>query len=164
MSHPRQPGGRAAGPREAAAPRSRPSEGSSPGKEKDPRVLAHKAAAAQGSRQAALASKPPAAAYHRVPSRRPLGRLGVQHSLALIRGASRWSRYPQRSRPGPRSRPPPSVASPQLLPDKKSYRSPAPLGPGAVLSAGLTGNGSPSSASRAATCLARNDSDGCCSE
>ena len=106
------------------------------------RVLAHKAAAAQAAgglrptsgREAAGRSLPPSS------SPQTLGRLGVQHSLAFIRGASRWSRYLQRSRrPGDKV-PVPSPPSPlpgSSLTKKVIGRRP-PWGPGAVLSAGLT--------------------------
>lgn len=106
------------------------------------RVLAHKAAAAQAAGGLRPTSGREAAGRSLPPSSFPqtLGRLGVQHSLALIRGASRWSRYPQRSRrPGDKV-PAPSPPSPRpgsSLTKKVIGRRP-PWGPGAVLSAGLT--------------------------
>lgn len=60
---------------------------------------------------------------------------------------------------GPTPGPLPAAASPRILPDKKSYRSPARRG-----SLGRTHrSGSRSSSSRISTCLARGDSDGGCS-
>lgn len=145
----------------------RRSEGSSPGKEKDSSPRAQ-SCRRPGSRRAA----PNFGAR----SRRPQPTTEFLPSDPWTPGRpAQSSAHPRRlaleplppTKPSPRGQSPgplPAVASPRLLPDKKSYRSPAALGARRGSLHRTYQSGSPSSTSRTATCLARNDSDGCCSE
>ena len=168
MSHPRQPGGRAAGPRGAAAPRSRPEVG---------RLLAGEGERPESSRTKLPPPRQQAGcANFGARSRRPQPTTEFLPADPWTPGRpAQSSTHPRRlaleplpaTKPPPRGQSPgplPSVASPRLLPDKKSYRSPAALGARRGSLRRTYQSGSPSSTSRTATCLARNDSDGCCSE
>lgn len=141
---------------------------SSPGRRKT-RLRAHKAAAvraaagglrptsgraAAGSNPLDLpgCSSPPTSPAHSAVSRPPasLAREPLPSTKPPLRGQS----------PSPL----PAAASPRLLPDKKSYRSPDALGGPPWVALGWTHHsGSRRSTSRNSTCLARSDSDGGCS-